>query len=347
MALAAHYAGASVKLCTVIADDDVGDLLLRKIEGEGLSTDGIIKLRSSENVQTGTYVGNYDASMHLLFGMADVSLMDDPSIGDRQRWMSLFSETEPKWILIDTCFPANVSSTIIACARKVKAQIFVEIVSVPRARSMLEWIETPSHLYPHCSLDVVSLNDLELKAMYECASAGQLFQPAEYVNVIKQLNVSNTAITLAQLSYPDVVCDIAIKATTLLPYMKTILVTLGEHGCVLTMLIPRGDRRLSEKSYAPHLIQGQPSAPGTIFVKHYPLIASAPKDEILSVNGAGDSFKGALLSRIVSCATDSEREAMLEDEAHIHFAQAAAACSIRYAGAVSPEIRNFVAEEHV
>ena len=340
MALAAHYAGASVLLSTVVADDFLGDFLLREMERVGLSTAAVVKL-SKETARTGTYTGNYDTSKSLIFGMADISLMEHSTFRDEGYWQSLITKVAPKWILLDTCFAPDIISLIVKSARMSKARIFVEPVSVPLSISLIKsypGIINSTSIYPDCFFDAVAPNSLELTAMYESTSSNGLFDSCKYKKLMEQLTGANLKATLSKMSLPQNAQEAAFESVSLLPYFPAIITTLGENGCLLSKLSRREDT--STKENTAYLVQTHSSAPATVFVKHYPAPSLISKEDIVSVNGAGDTFNGVLIAESILTSQSRGDEAGFLDDACIRFAQEAAACSVMHAEAVSPNIRS-------
>lgn len=124
-ALAAPYLGANVLLCSVVADDAAGSLIREELSKGGLSCEGIIQLPPSLDVWTGQYVGNYDAEKNLIFGMADVGLMEYPSLQDERLWSTLIHSTKTLRVVLDTCFPHSIISYILKYASHVGASVLL------------------------------------------------------------------------------------------------------------------------------------------------------------------------------------------------------------------------------
>ncbi|KAH7310977.1 hypothetical protein BKA65DRAFT_558804 [Rhexocercosporidium sp. MPI-PUGE-AT-0058] len=92
IALAAHYADASITLSSIVADDDLEAAMIQPKAP--------------------------------IFGMADISLIEHAMFSKRQHRESLITTVAPKWVL-DTCFTPKVASSILECAKKYGAQMFI------------------------------------------------------------------------------------------------------------------------------------------------------------------------------------------------------------------------------
>lgn len=88
------------------------------------------------------------------------------------------------------------------------------------------------------------------------------------------------------------------QAINLLPYIPTLLIKLGAKGVLCLHLLP------------PNSLQPPPSPttvttiglPGTatrgLYIRYFPPAENVPVEEIVSVNGVGDTFLGVLLGRM-------------------------------------------------
>lgn len=115
------------------------------------------------------------------------------------------------------------------------------------------------------------------------------------------------------------------QAIHLLPYIPNLFITLGSKGVLaLSILPPNGINPPppppSSSSYPPPPSSTSSSPPyssittvsrpgstisGGLCVQYFPPAELVPREEIVSVNGVGDTFVGVLLARIVELETEA------------------------------------------
>ena len=185
-------------------------------------------------------------------------------------------------------------------------------------------------------IDLASPNKSELFAMHEAARSLGHFDMPTYTTMMDNLGISETtAMNLFSSTWPLEVLDprVPLCAMQLLPYIPTIVTTLGEHGVLVTELLKPSDLRLTSSEYEPYIISrcktGSASA-GGVYMRHFPAL-NIP-DRIVSVNGVGDTFLGVLIAGISSGCT--------LDEPLINLAQEAACLTLRSSKSVSPLLGN-------
>ncbi|KAI9923893.1 hypothetical protein ASPWEDRAFT_170474 [Aspergillus wentii DTO 134E9] len=313
MALAARRAGASVTLSTVIVDDHNGSFILKDLKEEGLSTEGVLKLDATDG-NTGTYIGNYDVEKNLIFGMADVSIMQHHALHYRRHWEALMESTAPKWVLLDLYYPAIVTAIIIDCARHVNAKVLIEPVSVPLAKQFMKpfpGLITLESTYPQHNIDLITPNQVELEGLYNAAEENGLFKPTEYKVMLDTLKQS-VSHNLIYSRLPRAIQ----QSIALLQYLPTILTTLDKNGCLLATIVRNG------------------TSPAAVSLHHFYPRTVVGEEDVVSVNGAGDTFNGALIAKLVRSQSHGGI-----DEDSIQFAQDAAALTVQSTDTVSPDIR--------
>jgi len=244
--------------------------------------------------------------------------------------------------------------------------VLFEPTSVPKANVIFR---EPVDLgvFPRHSINIVTPNMLELKAMHQAAQDGGYFDAPEWWSILDSFKVTskfrqgnlsfkpmylttdaeilvNEIISRHKLTkaidtmdpvLPDLIGEGTIQqAIALLPYIPAILVKLGVLGVLCVRLSPK-DSEISEVGAPMLRLEG---VHADVIVRHYPGL----KDQgIISVSGAGyppsppksnssDTFCGVLLARLA--AGD------LIDDA-VNTAQRAAVMSLSSFDAVSEEIR--------
>lgn len=297
IALAAHYLGAPVLLVSVIADDNAGKFLMGELENEGLSTRGILTLKSSDEhgkVRTGQYVGNYNHDKEFLFGMADVQLMLRPETKIESTWEGLLSQAHPSIVVLDTTFSPRTIDIITKLALKENARVIIEPVSQPRAKdfpqtsSFQQSDPSPSQ----ARVDMITANDDELEALFQGALDAGLFKrdAVRTATGLEESWLSNMSSAATQHLKSRL-----SKIVLLLQYVPIVLVTLGPDGCLFAVRKqdPSADGVLSPTCGS--FVHGSSDATyGGIF-GHFPSPCRLEDDDLVSVNGAGDSLVGAVV----------------------------------------------------
>jgi pseudouridine-5'-phosphate glycosidase/pseudouridine kinase len=172
--------------------------------------------------------------------------------------------------------------------------------------------------------------------MGEAARSRGLYEGQEWWEVIDALGIPSSGIShkLEKLTSRALVeRGIPQQTVQLLPYMPTILTKLGADGVLLTMLVPPNDARLANPKASRYMVsRAANSLAGGVYMRWFRPPAVLRPAEIVSVNGVGDTFLGAILSAVT-------RPDCPEIEDAVDFAQAQAARTLRSREAVSPEVR--------
>ena len=322
IALAAHYSGAKVLLASVVADDAAGNFILSELPKKGLTTSAVTRLPLSDGIRTGQYVGNYSADKKLIFGMADVSIMQHSTVSSAALWSTLILESRPRWIIVDTCFPHCVMSTIVTYAREVEAQIVLEPVSNPRAQKLFEEFLP----LPKGKIDLVTPSTAELRAMHSGASVHQLIQRPD-----------NETSAFLSRTLDEPLFSIASMAVNLLTFFRAILTTCGEKGCVLAQTLSREDVAQLDGHDRQFVFKPELQEKA-IYIRHFPPPRILSGDELVSVNGAGDSLVGALVAGLVQSSDQEDPLSPVLSADLIMRGQEAAAMTLKSPDAVTPDI---------
>lgn len=309
IALAAKYMGASVLLASVVGEDSAGELLLRSLAKEGLDTDGIIKLRPSKEhgeVRTGQYVGNYNHNKDFIFGMADVKLMSHPSTEDEKLWRKAIDKVQPRIIVLDTTFSHYTIKTISRIAQEKHICIVVEPTSSPRA----ETLPTSALFHPlkddtrATRLDMLTPNVQELKAIINGIEKNKLVASSSH-----RANSDVTSLLL-DTGLSENEQEIVSKALAVLLFVPVIITTLGDNGCILLLRI---DAEITASNEQIRATPGFISLPGqeySAIIRHYGPVAHLNAEDIVSVNGTGDSLVGAILVELARILEDKKHSSL-------------------------------------
>jgi pseudouridylate synthase / pseudouridine kinase len=341
IALAARYAGASVLLSSVVADDLTGRSLLEQLAKSGLSSEGVQQLKQADGFRTAQYVAINDKKKDLVMAMADMAILQNSSLDLLDLWQSLISSRKPKWIVVDANWSATILSQIISIANQEKIKVAFEPVSVQKSVRIFQpdpKIVTPDGVVPRHRISLATPNILELEAMYQSTRGMAFFESPEWWEAINSFEMSSAGSRDRLVSVTNVeLVDRGIPQQTiqLLPYIPNLIVKLGEQGCLLTYLLPQGDPALSAPESAPYILgraTSDKSVVGGVYMRLFPPAEVVRQEEIVSVNGVGDTMLGVLMAGLV------KEGARLEEL--ISVAQQGAVRTLKSAAAVSPKVQD-------
>lgn len=351
VALAAHRFGAggvTVKLCSVVGDDVAGATVLDAVRAEGLPTSGIRKLPGARTAQ---YVAVNDSQKSLVLAMADMDILTEHPF-PRAHWAAVLEEAQPKCLVVDANWSPSTIRSLLSVAGNAKT-IFEPVSAAKSARLFEDGGEKKKlGVYPDHHVDLATPNVYELSAMFDAAKEqGYFHSVSEWFRAIDDLNVGGGGPVdygayfdrlMAPASDEVRAAGVPQKVLHLLPYIPSIVVKFGEHGALLAEIMAPDDARLAIRDenkntkgflYQPAsvLTRAFPGAyargVGGVYMRYYP---SAEKvDDVVSVNGVGDTFLGVLVAGLV-------RRGKLHR--FMGFAQAAAVMTLRSKEAVSPEL---------
>lgn len=352
IALAANYIGASVLLTSVVGSDPAGNFLIAELEKEGLATGGIITIESpkgSDDVRTGQYVGNYDAEKNLIFGMADVGLMLHHSLEDESLWKALVAKVEPILVVLDTTFSHSVIKMVTQSAKACSAMTVLEPVSVPRASNLFgaDKLIDADDAWPRHIIDTCTPNTQELNAMFESATDAEIFSSSGWKTLLGSIAQDEDLVPKikekcdSHFTAESQLAQSALHAICLLPFIPTIMTTLGGEGCLLALL---------EHSYMfdewptvedPSLRIILEDTGLSIYVRHFAAPDELAAADIASVNGAGDSLLGAVIAGLSAGEAVGNVQTLNRDAwmALVDLGQQAALLTLEHPGTVSPKLR--------
>ncbi|EHY58124.1 hypothetical protein HRR83_005015 [Exophiala dermatitidis] len=342
VATAAHFAGASVALASVVADDIAGSSLLESVKNTGLSTADILQLAAADGARTAQYVAVNDRNKDLVVAMADMSIFAHPELEKQEYWTEKMERRKPKWVVVDANWSPAVLSSIFTAAKTHQAMLAFEPVSTAKAtrlfhKSVWTKTDTDSMVVPNHVVSLASPNSLELTAIYNAARNEMMFESEQWWGVIDSLGLSGSSSRdrLMAVAGRDLVQEgIPQQCIQLLPFVPNLVVKLGRKGCLLANLLRRGDPRLSSPDYAPYIISrtlSHESQVGGVYMRLMPPSVEVDQAEIVSVNGIGDTMLGVIVAGLANGR-------LLEEVVPV--AQDAAVLSLKSAEAVSPEVRS-------
>ncbi|RAH77464.1 putative carbohydrate kinase [Aspergillus japonicus CBS 114.51] len=341
VAVATKYLNSSVLFCSTVGDDLSGRTALASLRDEKLSTAGIRVLPASSGARTAQYVAINDAKKDLVVAMADMGIMESPaqSLDFDGFWEPLISQAQPQWVVVDANWSPEVLAKWMTVAKKHGARTAFEPVSTAKSRRLFgrrSAAITPSDCVPNNTVSLAAPNQMELTEMYTAARDSGLYESEGWWHVIDAMGMSASgsrdrlvAMTSAEL----VDQGIPQQSIQLLPFMPCIVTKLGRQGVLLTQLLRPGDARLTSPDTAPYILSRAPTdhaVIGGVYMRLFPPAAVLAEEDIVSVNGAGDTLLGAVVTGLA-------RGHGVEDV--LSLAQEASVLTLQSPGGVSPEIR--------
>lgn len=354
IAKAAHYMGASVRLCSAVGDDLSGRAAIAQLSSEGLQTSGIKVLDASTAQRTAQYVAINDAHKDLTIAMADMSVIEQPDTWNSDRLAHL-QAASPKWVIVDANWDSANLHAWLTAAKSLGALTAFEPVSTAKSIRLFHGYSPTSAptsskyrptstilTFPSQIVDLMTPNNHELHALHTSARSLGLFDSPSWWSTIDSLGLpsSGSRTALSHLTSPALVDEgIPQMSIQLLPFVPCILTKLGPRGVLLTQLLPAGDERLYGPDDAPYVLgrdrTGSETVGGLYMRLFEPEEVMGP-GEVVSVNGVGDTFLGALVAGLVDGAGEREGRRTVED--CVGLAQRAARLSLGSKEAVSPEL---------
>ncbi|KAJ0417047.1 Indigoidine synthase A like protein-domain-containing protein [Aspergillus carlsbadensis] len=341
VAFASKSLGSTVMFCSVVGDDLSGRAALSSLQQEGISAQGVKVLPTSSGARTAQYVAVNDAAKDLHVAMADMGILHLPSeiFNFDEFYEPLLARTKPKWVVVDANWSPELISKWVAAANKHGARVAFEPVSTAKSQALFE--RTPeseaaigeSACVPNNSVSLAAPNEFELAAMYSAARDKGLFDSTGWWRIIDAMGMSSSGSRdrlVAMTSAALVDAGIPQQTIQLLPFLPYIITKLGARGALLTQLLRPGDVRLTAPEYSPYILSRAPPTDeviGGVYMRLFPPAAELADGAIISVNGAGDTLLGAVISGLAS------GQGRAEDI--IPLAQEASLLTLKSAGGVS------------
>jgi pseudouridylate synthase / pseudouridine kinase len=309
---ATHLLGASVRILTAVGSDIAGSTIKHILSERGIDTTGIITLAKATGKRTAHYVAVNDTKKDLVMGMADMSILESPTTLPYQSepfdesWGTQLRRAKPNWLVVDANWDAQNLLAWISTAKAQGSKVSFEPVSAAKSQRLFAAPATAEEnhslkAFPAQSLDVASPNELELKFMHQAARENGYLETQQWWEVIDALGMHGGGIRprLTALTSRELVeSGVPQQAIQILPFIPTLLVKLGIRGVLVVRLLPMGDELLS--SGGSNIIcrahEGNVHGVGGLYIKLLPPGRRLEGDELVSVNGAGDTFLGVVMA---------------------------------------------------
>ncbi|OQO11665.1 hypothetical protein B0A48_03392 [Cryoendolithus antarcticus] len=351
VARAAHLMGAGVQFCSAVGDDLSGRAALAALNDEGLSSEAVESVAADSGKRTAQYVAVNEQSRDLAIAVADMAILDTPRKGEpdtigtafNDNWLPRLREARPSHLVLDANWPPTYLARWLKAGSEINAHITFEPVS--NAKSAIPFqlpSKSPLSVFPKSTIRLITPNATELAAMYTAARAGSFFDRADWWAVIDALGIpSSGARTAMSLATSPALVDQGIpqQSVQLLPFFPSICTKLGARGVLVTQILPANDARLSSADHAPYILSRcnndteDSLGVGGVYMRLFPAVEEVAEEDVVSVNGVGDTFCGVLVAGL-SKAKQEGREGRVEE--WIDVAQRAAVLTLKSEQAVSP-----------
>ena len=335
IATALHYLKTSVRLCSSVADDIAGSTALQMLADRGLQTSAMRILTTG--FRTAQYVAINDAHKSLVLAMADMDILEDMDGDFDTLWKPQVEACKAKWLVIDANWDPAALRKWIEVARDSGAKVAYEPVSVTKSRRIFPAKHPGLPTVPNNSISLATPNALELASMHEAATIAGLFEREDWWSAIDSIGLpsSGSRDKLVSLTSGALVDQgVPQQSIRLLPFIPSILTTLGQHGVLMTQMLRPGDHRLTNPTSAPYILSrstdGNKSV-GGIYMRLFPPVERVHNDDIVSVNGMGDTFLAVMIAGLV-------KEKPKDFEELVNTAQKGSVMTLKSKEAVSPQI---------
>jgi len=341
VAKAAHLLGSRVQLFSVVGDDLAGNLAQKVLKDSKLQSNKANTIMQHAGGRTAQYMAVNDTQKDLVLGMADMDILELNDETNKKLWRSELQRISPKCLVVDANWSSEMIHFWLSAGREAGADTHFEPVSTAKAVKILHAckIEDPSFsLFPNILVNNISPNEDELTALWEAASEpGGLFDSPKWRSYIDHLEIpySDTYRKILERATSPELVDKGIpqKCIQLLPLFRCIHVKLGANGVVTAVNLHNAKalEKIKDKRNIIARPEG-PSAVAGVFIQHKKPDQVLSAQEIVSVNGAGDTFLGAL----AAARTYKMNQSLSMPS--IQFAQAAARATLKSRESVSSEL---------
>lgn len=340
IATALHYLGTPTLLCSIVGDDVAGVSAFAMLSERGLSTSGIQLTKNGS--RTAQYVAINNSQKDLFLAMADMRILEGQLEFDS--WKAHVTACRPRWLVVDANWDSSTLTKWIMAGKASGTKVAYEPVSVAKSQRLFAPGKTEEQSWgtiPHHAIDLASPNRLELASMYAAAKEERFLEREDWWQIVEAMGFSSSGSRekLVAISNTELVDEgIPQQSIQLLPFIPTIVTKLGHQGVLLTRLLSPDDSQLTTRTAAPYILSRShhnDGIVGGIYMRLFPAVELVPEDEIISVNGVGDTFLGTLIAGLAR----ETPEKRVDIDHIIDVAQRGSVLSLKSKEAVSPEIR--------
>jgi sugar/nucleoside kinase (ribokinase family) len=219
-----------------------------------------------------------------------------------------------------------------------------EPVSVEKSTRFFD-LKSQNELKQIKLFDLATPNETELRAMHGVVQESMDDTLYNWSAAIRGHFSSENLQKRLDYEVEDRNSDLPYLALELLPYIPSIVTKLGPRGVLLTLALYEGDPRLSSQQAQPYcfLKEFLKNSAGNsplakicgVYVRFLPPTENVLKEDIISVNGAGDTLLGVVMAGLAK----SNPKPM--DEL-VEVAQRAAVMTLKHEASVSPKIQSLM-----
>jgi pseudouridylate synthase / pseudouridine kinase len=289
--------GSIVTHLLIASINSAGSTVLTSLESAGMDTSLVHRIGQKEG-RTAQYVAVNDGNKNLVMAMADMDIFTTRA--KSTDWETTVSEAKPKWLVVDANWGAEEIRSIVRAGKQSDSRVAYEPVSIAKSSrlfSVMNKNEERLGVFPSPSIDLATPNKYELASMYAAAQENLYFEDSRWWEVIDSLGMTGARDRFVRITSPAMT-DAGIPQQTiqLLPYIPTIITKLGEQGALLTMLLEKEDPKLYDPASEPFILtrsfNDHPHV-GGVYMRLFP---AERVDEVVSVNGVGDTFLGVMVA---------------------------------------------------
>ncbi len=295
-----------VKLCTLVGrNDDAGSHCSGQLKETGLGTRGVRGVGTIRG-STARYVAINDGNKNLVMAMADMSILETLGGEYLPEWEQQLRDDRPKWLVLDANWDAATLRGWIVAGKAVSAQVLYEPVSVVKAARLFR-ADAEAHPmlrpFPENGIDIATPNEAELVAMHNAAKESGHLDEATWRQDVYSIGLPKAYADSDPSSFPSaelIARGVPQMSIDLLPYVPCVITKLGAEGVLLTKLVSSGDPLLSSSENS-RFLSGWHSGDrrgsnAAIYMRLFPPPEVVAEADVVSVNGAGDTFVGVLVA---------------------------------------------------
>lgn len=354
----------SSRLVSVVADDLSGRTVLAQLAANGCDPSGVLIDRLG--LATAQYSAVHSDAGELVVACADMRIIEgEHSDAFARHIVRQVDRGQPRQILVDCNLSARCLGAVLRHVAQLTASIdvVVEPTSAAKAtRLAAAVVAAGARPFPHNAVLAITPTVAELAAIAASFDASGLFEDFDgWFALLESLGIDSRfrerlAGSRHRVLARGLQAGYLQQAFQVLPYVPFIALKLGAEGVLTLTLSTSIERYRSLPTTSPHLPQftitsaGRRHADGQmgVAIQYWPVPHPLPLIE--NVTGAGDSFAGYLMARLLA-SNDALAEATwlgaeiasVEQEWYkwesIYKAQVAAAKSLGSCGAVSEQIK--------
>lgn len=338
IATAMHYLGTSVRLCCAVAEDAAGFAALEMLRKRGMQVSGVHQI--GKGARTGQYVAINDAQKYLVLGMADMKIQEVVSKDFDKLWKSQLDFVKPQWLVVDSNWTPEALHEWISAGGSMGAKVAFEPVSIAKCKRLFQASSKTLGRFAAVPNNLVSLatpNAIELASLHSAAADAGLFEREDWWRTIDSMGMSssNSRGKLVSMTKTTLVDEgVPQQSIQLLPFIPTMLTKLGSQGVLMTQLLWKDDARLTSRESAPYILSratNEGEIVGGVYMRWFPPAEVVAADDIVSVNGVGDTFLGIVLAGLA-------KEKPKEWPQLIEAAQRGSIMTLKCKDSVSPDI---------